>query len=51
MLIQMATMNSGRGGRAGGGGGMGGGMGGMMGGGMGGGMGDMGGFGMPSIIF
>jgi hypothetical protein len=51
MLIQMATMNSGRGGRAGGGAGMGGGMGGMMGGGMGGGMGDMGGFGMPSIIF
>jgi co-chaperonin GroES (HSP10) len=48
MLIQMATMSSGRGGRAGGGGGMsGGGMGGMMGGGM----GDMSGFGMPSIIF
>jgi hypothetical protein len=48
MLIQMASMGSGRGGRAGGGG-AGGGMGGMMG--AGGGMGDMGGFGMPSIIF
>jgi hypothetical protein len=51
MLIQMASMGSGRGGRAGGGGGggAGGGMGGLMG--AGGGMGDMGGFGMPSIIF
>ncbi|HTX37199.1 MAG TPA: hypothetical protein VME43_19350 [Bryobacteraceae bacterium] len=47
MLIRMATMNSGRGGRSGAGGGV---NGGAMGG-MGGGLGDMSGFGMPSIIF
>ncbi len=47
MLIQMATMNSGRGDRSGAGRGM---SGAAMGG-MGGGIGDMSGFGMPSIIF